>query len=145
MIRAHPVILPLSSHCRFTLRGKFFYMQSVNTKELLLFKYQVSMTLNSLSQANMSLDIKIILLMNYCLSYNCWLVLTLLGKCENVQNPVCPSSTTKGLLRASEKPWNKYHMLCGLYFWLIHLLKAMLCSFPPSPLPFFISPLRGRD
>lgn len=39
-------------------------MQSVNTKELLVFKYQVSMTLNSLSQANTSLDIKIVLLMN---------------------------------------------------------------------------------
>lgn len=39
-------------------------MQSVNTKELLLFKYQVNMTLNSLSQANMSLDMKIVLLMN---------------------------------------------------------------------------------
>lgn len=38
VIRAHSVILPLSSDYTFTTRRKFFYMQSINTKELLLFK-----------------------------------------------------------------------------------------------------------
>lgn len=76
--------------------------------------------------------------MNYSLSYNCWLMLTLVGKYENVQKPVCPSSTTKGLLNSSEKVWSKY--VSWSFGWFVFLKQcfALFPFLPPSTAPHFI-------
>lgn len=54
-------------------------------------------------------------------------MLTLVGKYEDVQKPVHPSFTTKGLFNSSKKVWNKY--VSWPFSWFVFLKQC----FAPSP------------
>lgn len=83
------------------------------------------MTLNSFCLSQKRHWTEKLLLMNCSLPCSCWRMLTLLGKHECVQNPLYHSSSTNGLLKASEETWNKLHTLFGLYFVLMSTLNTM--------------------